>query len=224
MADRWATFDCYGTLIDWEAGIAAGLGGLWPDADPARLLADYHAVEPRIEAGRALPYREVTRRSAAAVAAIEGLELPTDREDVLAESLPEWSPFPEVPDALDELRGRGWKLAILSNTDPDLLDASVTSLGVPFDLLVTAADAGSYKPAPGHWERFRAEVDAEPKAHVHVAASLFHDVEPCARLGIDCVWINRLAESSELSRAAERGDLAGLAETLDAVAGRQPRS
>lgn len=214
MADRWATFDCYGTLVDWETGIASALGELWPGTERERLVADYHAVESRVQAGRDLTYREVMRRAAAAVASIEGLEVPPGREDALAESLPRWSPFAEVPGALAAARQRGWRLAILSNTDPDLLAASVAVLGVPFDLLVTAADAGSYKPAPGHWERFRAELGTEPGTHVHIAASLFHDVEPCARLGIGCVWINRLGEASDLPRAAELPDLAGLPQTL----------
>lgn len=129
--------------------------------------------------------------------------------------MPGWSPFPEVPAALIELRERGWRLAILSNTDPDLLAASVAALGAPFDLRITAADASSYKPAPGHWERFRAELGSDPDAHVHVAASLFHDVEPCARLGIGCVWINRRKEASDLPRAAQLPDLAGLPEALE---------
>jgi 2-haloacid dehalogenase len=214
VADRWATFDCYGTLIDWEAGISSALGELWPRIERERLLADYHAVEPRVQAGRDLPYREVLRRAAGAVAAIEGVTLPAGQEDALSRSLPEWPAFREVPGALAELRERGWKLAILSNTDPELLDASVAKLAVPFDLLVTAADAGSYKPASGHWERFRADLDTEPAVHVHVAASLFHDVEPCARLGIGCLWINRLREASELPRLAELPDLSGLPETL----------
>jgi 2-haloacid dehalogenase len=217
VADRWVTFDCYGTLIDWEAGITRTLADLWPEADRDRLLADYHAVEPRVQAGRALAYRAVMARSASAVAAIEGLSVPEGREDALAESLPSWQPFSEVPDALEELRQRGWRLAILSNTDPDLLAASAVALGVPFDLLITVAEAGSYKPAPGHWRRFRSDVPDEPAAHVHVAASLFHDVAPCAELGIPCVWINRLGESSELARAAELADLSDLPSTLDGL-------
>jgi 2-haloacid dehalogenase len=218
MGDRWATFDCYGTLIDWNRGIESALGEILGHADSGRLLAHYHAVEPRVQAESSLPYREVMGRSAAAVAAIEGVELEDGREHALAESLPSWRPFAEVPEALGELRRRGWRLAILSNTDPDLLAASVEALGVSFDLLITAEEAGSYKPAPGHWRRFRDQVGGELDAHAHVAASLFHDVAPCAELRIPCVWINRLGESSDLPRAAELSDLAGLPDTLDRVA------
>ena len=120
-----------------------------------------------------------------------------------------------MPGALAQLRERGWRLAILSNTDPDLLAASVAAIGVPFDALITASEAGSYKPAPGHWERFFADTGAAPEHHVHVAASLFHDVEPAARMGLETVWINRLGESSSLPRAAELPDLGGLPEVLD---------
>jgi 2-haloacid dehalogenase len=122
-----------------------------------------------------------------------------------------------VPGALRELRERGWRLAILSNTDPDLLAASVDAIGVPVDLRITAAEAGSYKPAPGHWERFFERTAADRARHVHVAASLFHDIAPCRELGLTAVWINRLGEASELPRAAELPDLARLPDTLDGL-------
>jgi 2-haloacid dehalogenase len=218
MAERWATFDCYGTLIDWEGGIRGAVAELWPDSDAQRLLEHYHAVEPRIQAGRDLTYREVMTRALAGIAAIDALEIPAGREAAIAESLPSWRPFPEVPGSLREARDQGWKLAALSNTDPDLLAASIEALGVPFDLTITAAEAGSYKPAPGHWEAFRERAGAVA-SHVHVAASLFHDIEPCARLGIPAVWINRLGETSELPRAAELPDLRGLADALADAAG-----
>jgi 2-haloacid dehalogenase len=114
-----------------------------------------------------------------------------------------------------QLRARGWRLAILSNIDRDLLQASVERIGVGIDLTVTAADAGSYKPAPGHWNRFFERTNADRARHVHVAASPFHDLRPAARLGLKAVWINRLAEKSRAAREAELPDLSGLPETLD---------
>src|SRR6266705_2286999 len=121
MTDRWATFDCYGTLIDWNGGIRAALGSLWPAADIERLLERHHTVEPLVQAERSLAYREVGARTVRAIAAIEDLPLTGTGAYALADSLPTWPAFPEVPAALIELRRRGWKLAILSNTDPDLL-------------------------------------------------------------------------------------------------------
>jgi len=198
---RWATFDCYGTLIDWNAGIAAVLG--------ADVLARYHELEPQIEAAQpGLRYRdvltEVSRR--------------LDAADVnaLAESLPSWPVFPEVPAALEEARGRGWKLAILSNTDRDYIEASMRAIGVPFEFAIVASEIGSYKPALGHWRAFEERVGGLPT--VHVAASHFHDVVPASSLGIPTVWINREQESGDPAPTREQADLRGLADTLDSLA------
>jgi 2-haloacid dehalogenase len=212
---RWATFDCYGTLVDWNGGIRSTLARLWPEGDTSLLLERYHEIEPRVELQGSLPYREVLSQALVLLAESEGLELAPGDEHALAESLPSWPVFPEVPAALDELRERGWKLAILSNTDPDLLDASLAAIGVSVDDRVVASEIGSYKPAPGHWETFYARSGAERGAHVHVAASLFHDIAPARELGITAVWINRLDESSDLPRAAELPDLSGLPAELE---------
>ncbi|HTI28971.1 MAG TPA: HAD-IA family hydrolase [Methylomirabilota bacterium] len=217
MSDRWATFDCYGTLIDWMGGIRGSLARLWPDADADQLLALYHQLEPAVQAGRGLAYRDVMAESLASVATIAHLEVPMGEEDALGASLPAWPVFAEVPAALAELRRRGWRIGILSNTDPDFLDQSLRAIGVPVDLRVVASEIGSYKPAARHWETFFAQTGADRDRHVHVAASLFHDIEPGARLGLRCVWINRLAERSDLPRAADLTDLAALPEALDAL-------
>jgi 2-haloacid dehalogenase len=215
--ERWATFDCYGTLIDWDGGIGDALSSLWPDADRESLLGRYHEIEPRVQLQGALPYREVMRQALVLLAGDEELPLSTGAEYALAESLPIWRPFPEVPGALAELRGRGFSLAILSNTDPDLLDSSLERIGVAVDGRITAAEAGSYKPAPGHWERFFEETGADREAHAHVAASLYHDIEPAGKLGLKAVWINRLHEESDLERAAELKDLSRLPDVLDEI-------
>jgi 2-haloacid dehalogenase len=217
MNDRWATFDCYGTLIDWDGGVRRALALLWPEEDQDGLLRRYHSAERRVQAERDTPYRQVMREALAAVAEAEGLEVPPGREDAFAEALPSWRPFPEVPASLADLRDRGWRLAILSNTDPDLLDASLTTIGVEVDARITAAEALSYKPAYGHWDRFFRMTSADRVRHVHVAASLYHDVEPCAQLGLPCVWINRRGESSDLPRVGELADLTGVPTTLDAL-------
>jgi 2-haloacid dehalogenase len=212
--DRWATFDCYGTLIDWNGGIGDQLARSFPGADPVTLLEVFHTIEPLVQRGRALTYREVLTRTLRAIAAVEGMET-TGPASALADSLPTWTPFPEVQGALRLLRERGWKLGILSNTDPDLLAASLANIGVEVDVRITAAEAGSYKPAHGHWQGFYRDTDADPGEHVHVGASPFHDLGPCAELGIPAVWINRLGEESTLPRAAELADLAWLPDTLD---------
>lgn len=217
MGDRWATFDCYGTLVDWRTGIRSTMARLWPGSDADALLALYHQLEPAVQAGRGIAYRSVMAEALAGVATTAGRPVPVGKEDALAASLPRWPIFPEVHSALAKLRQRGWRLAILSNTDPDLLDASLHVIGVPVDLRIVASEIGSYKPAHRHWESFFARSGADRAAHVHVAASLFHDVEPCAQLGLRCVWVNRLGERSELSRAGELRDLAALPEALEAL-------
>jgi 2-haloacid dehalogenase len=217
MADRWATFDCYGTLVDWLSGIRSTLERLFPDADPEALLARYLEVEPRVQADGGISYRAVMAEALAEVAEIEGLKVPQGEAQALAESLPSWPVFPEVRAALGESRARSWKLAILSNTDADFLEASLASIGVDVDLRIVAGDIGSYKPAFEHWETFFRTSGADRSRHVHVAASLFHDVEPCAALGLPCVWINRLSETSALPRAATLEDLTHLPATLDEV-------
>lgn len=209
------TFDCYGTLIDWESGITDTFLGLWPGADAAVLLARYHEIEPNVQRGSDAPYADVLAETLRSVAGAEGLPLSDDDTDALARSLPRWPPFPEVPAALHELRTRGWRLAVLSNTDPELLDASISNIGVEIDKRITVREAGSYKPAHGHWQRFFDVTSADPAQHAHVAASLFHDIAPCAELGLRCVWINRLGERSDLARNAELTDLTLLADVLD---------
>ena len=215
MTDRWATFDCYGTLIDWFGGVRSQLVHLWPDADADALLATYLRAEARLQEGRGTPYREVMAEALEAVGQEQGATVPVNERDALAASLPSWGVFPEVAGSLRELRARGWKLAILSNTDPDLLDASLHAIDVPVDERIVASEIGSYKPAFGHWETFFRRTGADRTRHVHVAASLFHDIEPCAKLGLPAVWINRRGETSMVPRSAELTDLTNLPDTLE---------
>ena len=210
--DRWATFDCYGTLIDWNGGIGRELERLFGAARSGELVRAYHELEPQIQ--REDPeksYREVM------AVALARLGAPHDEEDALGRSLPRWDPFPEAPAALEEARARGWRLAVLSNSDRDLLDASLERIGVDFDLTVVASEIGSYKPAPGHWEEFFARSGAERERHVHVGASLFHDVAPASALGLRTIWVNRLGEEPEPQPDVELHSLAGLADSLDAL-------
>jgi 2-haloacid dehalogenase len=208
---RWVTFDCYGTLIDWNGGIAAQLRRLWPDEDTHVLLHRYHELERDVEAEEpSLSYREVMRRVLARLG-----DVPRGDEDALGDSLPSWNPFPEVRDALQEVRDRGWNLAILSNTDREFIEASKATMGVAFDETVVASEIGSYKPARRHWEEFAARTGADPSRHVHVAQSMFHDIVPASELGLPSVWINRLAERFDTSPTRELSDLRPLADVLD---------
>ena len=215
--ERWATFDCYGTLVDWHGGVRQTLSQLWPDTDADALLRRYHTIERERQEGQGTPYRQIMAEALAGVAQAEGLPLPDDERDALGRALPAWRVFPEVPAALTELRARGWRLAVLSNTDRDLLDASLGRIGVPVDLTVVASEIGSYKPAHGHWTAFFERSAAPRNAHVHVAASLFHDVAPAAELGLTTVWIDRAGETSDLPRAVTLQDLSALPESLDSL-------
>jgi 2-haloacid dehalogenase len=207
---RWATFDCYGTLVDWNGGIRAQLARLFGEERADEQLARYHEVEPEIQRQEpTLAYREVMAR------ALERLGAPREERDALGGSLPSWRVFPEVPAALTEARGRGWKLCILSNTDRDFIDASMRAIGVQFDGSLVASELGSYKPAHGHWRAFEREHGRLPD--VHVAASLFHDIVPARELGIPSIWINRLGEHGEPKPARELPDLTALADALDAL-------
>jgi 2-haloacid dehalogenase len=212
---RWATFDCYGTLIDWNLGIRTELERVFGVEAAPRLLERYHELEPKIEAEEYRSYRDVLRLTLEELLREEGLQLPEGEARTLADSLPEWPPFPEVPAALAELRNRGWKLAILSNSDRDLIAASQKQLEVPIDLAIVAEDVQSYKPAHAHWDRFFEATTAGRDSHVHVAASLFHDIAPARELGLKNVWINRLDEQPEPEPDRELTDLSNLPDTLD---------
>ncbi len=213
--ERWATYDCYGTLVDWNAGIRGQLERV-VGGDGARLLARYHEVEPEIQAREpSLPYREVMAAALAEIAGEEGVSVPEEERDALGRSLPDWPVFPEVPGALGELRRRGWKLAILSNSDPDLIAASIRAIDVPFELAITASEIGSYKPAPRHWEEFWSRTGAQREGHVHVAQSHFHDIVTANQLGLRSVWINRLGETGDPPPTRELPDLSALPDALD---------
>jgi 2-haloacid dehalogenase len=218
-SQRWATFDCYGTLIDWNEGIRGELERLFGHDFAHPLLGRYHELEPEVQAGGYLSYKDVLSVTLARLAEDQGLPLPEGEERALARSLPSWQPFPDVRAALEEARAHGWSLAILSNSDRDLIAASIEQVGVPFDHVVVAEDVGSYKPAHRHWERFFADTGADRDRHVHVGASLFHDIAAANVLGMPSIWINRLGEQPGPRATREQPDLTGLAATLDELVG-----
>ena len=213
---RWATFDCYGTLVDWNAGIAAELGRLLGESDREGLLSRYHEIEPHVQ--REHPtwsYRDVMAAVLSQLASETGVSLADSEHDALGRSLPQWPVFAEVPDALAQAHARGWRLMALSNTDRDFIEASIAAIGVPFEGAVVASEIGSYKPGHRHWEAFYELTGADRDRHVHVAQSHFHDIVPAHELGIPSVWINRLHERGEPAPTRELPDLNGLADVLD---------
>jgi 2-haloacid dehalogenase len=207
--DRWATFDCYGTLIDWNGGIRRELARVFGEEGAGEQLDRYHRIEPTLQVGGERTYRDVMAGTMAELGAAP------DEQDALGRALPTWQPFPEVPTALEETRERGWKLAILSNTDRDFIDASLEQIGVPFELAIVASEIGSYKPGRAHWDRFFEQTGAAADHHVHVAQSHYHDVVPAHTLGLTTVWINRDGERAEPAPTRELQDLSALPGTLD---------
>jgi len=188
------TFDCYGTLIDWEAGITAGLQAVLRSrgvaADHEELLARYGQHEAVVEAGPYAPYREVLARSLRGVCADLGVE-PTDAEAAaFGGSVGDWPAFPDSPGALAQLADR-FRLAVITNCDDDLFAASNRRLGVTFDWVITAQQVGSYKPSERNFEVALARIGVPRERILHVAQSLFHDHVPAKRLGMTTAWINR---------------------------------
>ena len=208
-SDRWATFDCYGTLIDWNGGIRRELVRVFGEDRADERLARYHEIEPGLQTGGARSYREVMTE------AMRELGAPDQEVSGLAKALPSWEPFPEVRSSLEEARARGWNLAILSNTDRDFIEASMKQIGVPFELAIVASEIGSYKPGHLHWSRFFEETAAPPERHVHVAQSYFHDIVPANELGLRSIWINRYGQSHEPPPTRELEDLSRLPDALD---------
>ncbi|MBI2773502.1 MAG: HAD hydrolase-like protein [Chloroflexi bacterium] len=220
MPVQWLTFDCYGTLIDWERGITDALLPLLPPGlDRVKLAERYIEVEAEVEKGEHLPYREVLDRAGRRLLEEKGRPLASGATSPLPASLPSWPAFREVPDALRELRRRGYKIAILSNVDRDLLAASIRNIGVEPDLAITAEDVKSYKPARGHWREFEKRTGASKENTVHVAASLYHDIRPTTSWGWRNVWIARRIEPLRGATPTRiLPDLIALPATIDELA------
>jgi 2-haloacid dehalogenase len=188
------SFDCYGTLIDWETGILNALRallGVAADgvADDA-LLVLYARFETAAERGAYRPYRDVLARVADDIAAELGVTLAPGSRDRLPDSVGHWQPFPDTVDALHRLSSR-FRLAIISNVDDALFAQTAKRLGVTFDEIVTAQQVGAYKPAPRVFETARVRFGVAPGRWLHVAQSLVHDVVPANTLGINSVWVDR---------------------------------
>jgi 2-haloacid dehalogenase len=191
---RALTFDCYGTLVDWERGILTALQSLLRrrgvTCDDERLLEMYAAFEAEAEAGPYMSYRAILRRAMVRMAAALSFPLEPGDEDCLAASLADWPPFPDTVAALRALKTR-YRLAIVSNVDDDLFAGTRAHLGIEFDALVTAQHVRSYKPGIAHFTTALSRLALPPAEVLHVAQSLFHDVAPAKSLGMMTVWVNR---------------------------------
>ncbi len=213
----WETFDCYGTLVDWQAGFVKTvqrIGLASTSAAGERLFRRYLAEEPTVESGAFRSYREVMIATLIrAVRHADGSELAAERARELPDSIPDWPIFPDVLPALDALRGRGTRIGILSNIDRDLLDATLARHGLVADCIVTAEAVRSYKPAPPHWIRFLKEERLLPSAVMHVSASYEYDHATAAALGFRTVYVARdgpLRPGAAVSEVIP--DLVGLAD------------
>ena len=188
------TFDCYGTLIDWEAGLLAALRRILEprgiEASDDQLLERYAAHEGALEAGPYLRYREVLARAADSVCAELGIQ-PTSRElATFGGSVADWPAFPDSSDALAALQRR-FALAVITNCDDDLFAASNRRLGITFDFVITAQQVGAYKPSRRNFEVAFERLDRPRDRILHVAQSLYHDHVPAKALGLTTVWVNR---------------------------------
>jgi 2-haloacid dehalogenase len=188
------TFDCYGTLIDWESGILVALRAVLDEhlvrATDDQLLEQFARHEAAAEGGPYRPYRQVLARALAGIAVEHGFESTAAETTRFSESVGDWPPFPDSVAALARLKEH-FKLGVITNCDTDLFARSNERLGVEFDWVITAQQLGSYKPNPRNFELARQVIGGPPERHLHVAQSLFHDHVPAQAFGLTTAWIDR---------------------------------
>lgn len=190
----WVTFDCYGTLIDWRTGLLEALRrttASWTEAERARLFPAYLAAEQRLEGGPYRTYRELVVDALREAAATCGRSISESEAGEVPESIPEWPAFSDTRAALEALRAHGFRIAVLSNIDRDLLDRTLRAHDLAVDLSVTASDVRSYKPFPAHWVRFLKQTHVVPNEVWHVAGAYPYDIPVAARLGFRTAYIAR---------------------------------
>jgi len=209
------TFDCYGTLIDWDKGLRKSLSDLFDNHSAVQTEAFFQVyveTEAQVEAEKFRDYRDVLTEVAIRLAKRFSIALSDDRAEAFADMLPMWTPFPDTNDVLTRLKKK-YKLGVLSNVDRDLFTGTAKHFPITFDFIVTAQDVGSYKPGPGHFARLF-DQHAPREETLHVAQSLFHDGAPARDLDLAFVWINRYNDSSieAIPMVAEFYDLKSFAE------------
>jgi 2-haloacid dehalogenase len=219
---KWLTFDCYGTLIQWDEGLLAAVEAILARhpgtaVDAATLIRIYDAHEHRLE--QTPPHRSFKEVAAEGLKmAMEELGLPYEASDIatLTGRIPKMGPFPEVPAALAKLRAR-YPLCIISNTDDDLIAGNVANIGVPIDRVVSAQQAGAYKPSPAIFRHAHAQLGVSADEVVHICASPHLDLVACRDLGIRAIWINRRAGQTgieDFTPLTELPDLSGVPDLL----------
>ncbi|HEX2647159.1 MAG TPA: HAD family hydrolase [Candidatus Dormibacteraeota bacterium] len=213
------TFDCFGTLIDWRHGIGTTGELLFPGRGQDFLDA-YIALEAEVESeGSFKRYRAVLAETTRRAAKRLSLDLKPDDATALVSTIPHWPPFADVGPALGELRREGWKFALLTNCDRDIIALTQRRLPAAFDAVVTAEDVSAYKPNHAHFRLFQSTFGSSAEFWVHVAQSYFHDIKPTHELGITRVWVNRQGEKDDPSMAdAVIGGLAELPAALSSIA------
>ncbi|HAH08195.1 MAG TPA: haloacid dehalogenase type II [Elusimicrobia bacterium] len=189
------TFDCFGTLIDWESGIRAVVEKLAAahkvQADAGALVERYIRIELAVEQSGYKSYRAVQALSLRLLFEELGVRLSSREADSLSAALPRWKPFPECARVLKALKRAGYRLAVLSNADTAPLKKSLSRLGVAFDHLVPAQQVRSYKPRTRHWKKVLSQARVQKSRALHVASSMIHDIIPAKTLGLPCAWVCR---------------------------------
>lgn len=213
---KWISFDCFGTLVDWNGGFEAILREVAGERTKD-LVHAYHAHERYVEREPYKRYREVTSQALVLAARDTGLDLEPWQTTIIADRWQSLPVFSDTVSALTALRKDGWKLAVLTNCDDDLFAQTQGKIGVPFDAVVTAQQVRSYKPNLEHFRRF--ERIANGATWVHAACSWFHDMVPASEMGIPRIWIDRDRTGDDPSVAtAVLPDLKNLPETARAFA------
>jgi 2-haloacid dehalogenase len=221
---RLAMFDCYGTLVDWEGGLGSFLYAIAlregdADAPPGRVMRErWEALQFELVRGEYKAYKRILAESLGAWAAERGYSLRDGDGDALVRAMRAWQPFPDTRPALTRTRDAGVKLAIISNTDRDIIEHTLKHLEVPFDDVFTAEDAGAYKPSETTFQQALQRFGEDPADVIHVAFGFKYDIGPAQRLGCQTAWVNRHVESApgEEKPDHEWRDLWGLAEYAEA--------
>ena len=202
---RALTFDCYGTLIDWESGIASALRPVMRahgvEASDGELMGLYAEIEKEGKTGEYRRYREVLRSTVRGICSRLGFVPSLSEVECLAESLGSWQPFPDTVDALERFRSR-YKLCIISNVDDDLFAGTARTLGVEFDYIVTAEQAGSYKPSHNNFALAINRMGIPKENVLHVAESVLLDIVAAKSFGMDSVWVHRSAGTDDGNTAS----------------------